>query len=354
MIRPYPFILNLFILLAISLILTISIARITASGSQQLTLTVKQRGQSDILLLDVDYGLRANLTRSDGDDTFPAWSPDGEQLAFYSRRDERTDLYRMTIDGSGFERLAASGGAETPAVWSPDGTWIAYAVLHFPNGGLFIVRPDGTDSRQLAHFQAASLVWSPDSRYIAFVGNCDGNCDIYVAEIDSGQVRQLTHNGLVDAYPTWSPDSQQIAFISNRSQSFDVHIMDLACDETAEGGCVARQLTFNRDIDSFPAWSPDGERIAFSSNRTGNYELYRMAADCGGQVDCEGQIEQLTAGEGRDINPFWSADSQRIAYWSGYANGRVDLYVVDTVSRINRLVYYKAASGSTAVWRPVQ
>ena len=352
--RPYKLILNLFLLLSISLILTITISRMRASGSQQLTLTVKRPGQSDILLLDVDYGLRANLTRSDGDDTFPAWSPDGNRLAFYSRRNERTDLYLMNSDGSGFERLAASGGAETPAVWSPDGAWIAYAVLRFPNGGLFIVRPDGTGSQQLTNFQAASLVWSPDSRYIAFVGNCDGNCDIYVANVESGQVRQLTHNGLVDAYPTWSPDSGQIAFISNRSGSFDVHIVDLACDETAEGGCAARQLTSSRSIDSFPAWSPDGERIAFSSNRTGSYELYMMAADCGQQADCEGQIEQLTRGEGRDISPFWSANSQQIAYWSGYANGRVDLYVVDTVSRISRMVYDKAAAGSTAVWRPVQ
>lgn len=356
--KQFRFVFSLFLCVASCVLLFTTAARLFPPPMNQLAFVADVQPHSpvplgDILLLDVDYGLRVNLTRWEGNDTFPVWSPDGQQLAFYSQRNQRTDLYLMNADGSDVHRLVDSGGAESSAAWSPDGQWIAYASLHSPTIGLYIIHPDGSDSQRLTTFQTVTLMWSPDSRYIAFIANCDGNCDIYVVDVGDGQVRQLTHNGLVDAYPTWSPDSQNIAFISNRSLSFDVHVMALDCDETAEGGCEAQRLTDNRDADSFPAWSPDGEQIVFSSNRTGNYELYTIEAACNQQPeDCEPSVKQLTHSAGRDITALWSADSQQLAYWSAYPNRSSDLYVMDVSTGINRLVHRTTRSNGMAAWRP--
>ncbi len=356
--KRYRLVFSLFICVASCVLLFISAARLFPTPMNQLAFVADLQPhspipQGDILLLDVDYGLDVNLTRWSGNDTFPAWSPDGQQLAFYSQRNQRTDLYLMNADGSDLHRLVDSGGAESSAAWSPDGQWIAYASLHSPAIGLYIIRPDGSGGQRLTSFQSVTLVWSPDSQYIAFVANCDGNCDIYVVEVSSGKVRQLTHNGLVDAYPTWSPDSQYIAFISNRSLSFDVHVLALDCDDTAEGGCTAQRLTYNPDADSFPSWSPDGKQIVFSSNRTGNYELYTVEAACYQQPEtCEPGIKQITYSTGRDITALWSADSKQLAYWSNYPNRSSDLHIMEVSTGISRFVLRTTFSNGMAAWRP--
>ncbi len=308
---------------------------------------------SDIFLIDVVRGLDINLTHSSGDESFPAWSPDGQQLIFYSDRNQRTDLYTMNINEGEAKRLATSGGPGASPAWSPDGQWIAYSTIHQPTAGLYIVRPDGSGTQRLTDFQVVTIVWSPDSQQIAFVGNCEGNCDIYVVNISTSKVRQLTHNGLIDAYPTWSPDSQQLAFISNRSMSFELYVIAIDCDETRQGGCTTERLTQNRAADSFPSWSPDGKQIAFSSDRSHNYEVYTVAADCFRNANgCNEQVTQLTSRGGTDILPLWSPDGQQIAFLAADHSAHFDVYVVDVADQTLHLLQRKLPHDGTVAWRP--
>ncbi len=310
-------------------------------------------GREDIILIDVTRGINIVVARSDGDANFPAWSPDGQQLLFYSNRDRRTDLYSMNLNDGVVERLVASGGAGASPAWSPDGQWIAYATLHQPSAGLYLVRPDGSDSRRLTDFRAVSIVWSPDSQQIAFVGDCDSNCDIYVVTIGNGKVRQLTHNGLIDAYPTWSPDSRRLAFISNRANSFELYVMDVDCDETHEGGCLAERLTHNSVSDSFPAWSPDGQQIAFSSARSGNYEVYTVAADCFRDANgCDDRVTQITHRGGTNILPIWSPDGQQMAFLSTDHSRYFGVSVVNIDDQSVHLVQHMLPRDSIVAWRP--
>jgi len=82
----------------------------------------------------------------------------------------------------------------------------------------------------------------------------------------------LTHDAGDDWYPVWSPEGQRIAFLSERDGNWDIYVMDA-------DGSNPTNLTHDAGFDGYPAWSPDGQRIAFASNRDGNTEIYVIAAD---------------------------------------------------------------------------
>ena len=149
---------------------------------------------------------------------------------------------------------------------------------------------------------------------IAFVSQRDGNPEIYVMDADGNNQRRLTNNHGDDWSPSWSPDGKRIAFSSERDghvhakhgwPTSEIYVMDA-------DGRNQRNLTNNPANDRQPSWSPDGKRIAFMSNRDGadlHFDIYVMDAD--------GRNEQkLTENPNTDRQPSWSPDGKQIAFSS--------------------------------------
>ena len=184
---------------------------------------------------------------------------------------------------------------------------------------------------------------------IAFTSNRDGigDWEIYVMNSDGSGMTQLTDNKAWDGGPSWSPDGRRIAFTSNRhdnftaSQDFDIYVMN------SDGSGVTR-LTNSGGIGS--SWSPDGRRVAFTSSRDGNFtssgnlDIFVMNSD--GSV-----VTRLTDNEALDSGPSWSPDGERIAF-SSDREGDWEIFVMNADgSGVTRLTDNEALDSSPS-WSP--
>ncbi len=162
---------------------------------------------------------------------------------------------------------------------------------------------------------------------IAFASNRDGNTEIYLMNANGTNQVRLTDSPGNDTSPAGAPDGSKIAFVSDRdaaaSGGQDVFVMDPdgANQENITSPSSALKsaaLLAGAEVNGEPAWSPDSEMIAFSSNRDGNYEIYRMGAD-GSSPD------NLTSSPGGDHSPAWSPEGDKIVFYS-YRDGDAEIY----------------------------
>ena len=201
----------------------------------------------------------------------PAWSPDGSRLAFVRESGRNADVYVADADGRNVERLTRAPSAEFSPSWSPDGKRIAFASNREGRFRIYVMRADGTALRRVSPRAGAgdshTPSWSPDGRLIAFSSShaTPENPEIYVVRPDGSGLRRLTRTkGNVevlgdDGWPRWSPDSKRVVFTSNRTGNGDVWIM------RADGSAQRRLAGVGRRDDWAPAFSPDGTQVAFHS-----------------------------------------------------------------------------------------
>ena len=284
-------------------------------------------GNDEIYAMNPDGSSVTRLTNHPARDWQPVWSPDGRRIAFVSIRDGNGEIYAMNADGSELTRLTNHDVHDSQPVWSPDGRRIAFIAdrdtdpLYVPeNKELYVMNADGTDVTRLTNHDADDRghSWSPDSRRIAFSSNPDGNADIYVANADGSGTTRLTHHAASDWQPTWSPDGRRVAFASTRDGDerwFPPNAEIYAIN--ADGSGLTR-LTGNDRVAREPAWSPDGQRIAFSSSRGhAHSSIYVMNAD-------GSDMTPLIRGYG----PVWSPDGRRIVFTDYPGDG--DIIMGDT------------------------
>ena len=159
-----------------------------------------------------------------------------------------------------------------------------------------------------------------------------------VAVTVPASVMQLTKNADLDRHPAWSPDGTRIAFESQRGGNTDIYVMN--ADGTGE-----TRLTDHSRTDRRPAWSPDGTKIAFTSDRDGrNWEIHVMDAD-------GTRVTNLTNDSNNDINPAWSPDGTRIAFASD-RDGNYEIYVMNHDGSGQARLAERAASDTEPAWSP--
>jgi Tol biopolymer transport system component len=233
---------------------------------------------------------------------------------------------------------SALGASAVDAAFPGVNGRISYTSNRDGNGNLFSIFPDGTDFQRLTTDAGddAQSAWSPDGNRIAFRSRRDGNYEVYVMNADgSGQTRLTTTltgtatNPPSSSQPNWSPDGQRIIFRSDRSGNYDIWVMN------ADGSNQTHLLDDPGD-DRYPSFSPDCSKVLFRSSRDGDTtagdpEIWVMNADGSDRM-------QLTSNEIFDSAPAWSPDGSKIAFERSLASnseGSGSGYVTDEIYVMN-------------------
>ena len=265
---------------------------------------------------------RAQVAASSGSSAVPKKNGD----ILYVGHGPRS-LYLMRPDGTHQRRLGSARNVWSPA-WSPGGKWIAYGATP-RNGGLcpqlYLMRADGTHTRQLTHARNCYLnpTWAPGGKRIAFeVWGGTATAGIWTMNVDGSGLRLLTDKGNT---PAWSPDGRTIAFRGPVSHEA-IWLMDADGSNQRPLTMPLQRRAAQSDTDMQPDWSPNGNWIVFSrqhpANREWQRDIFVVRRDGSG-------LRQLTAHARSNTMPAWSPDGTRIAFVSDRAHRDLgDIYVM--------------------------
>jgi Tol biopolymer transport system component/DNA-binding winged helix-turn-helix (wHTH) protein len=324
---------------------------------------------SPLLILAADTGKQYVLTtppeRSIGD-LSPAISPDGRMLAFVRMTaSDVADLYVMSLGGGQLRRLTFDGTRFGGISWMPNSREIIFSSARNGSYGLWRVPVIGGVPRPVI-IGAERAFWPTVARH--------GNRLAYMTSSDRDSLWQTSFDGLKGAPvqpgkrlitssrtqydPQYSPVGDKIAYSSNRSGSDEIWVSDA-------NGRTAMQLTrFGRPHTGSPYWSPDGTLIAFDSRPNGDADIFVIRSDGGAP-------RRITTYAGDDVTPSWSRDGESI-YFASDRSGEFQIWKVPAggestsvravqvtqgggfaplESRDGKYVYFAKGLGKRSLWR---
>lgn len=223
-------------------------------------------GSDGICLTNTEGTSKVRL--SNGNHGYPAWSPDGKQIAFYGKYDDKKtwSIHTMNSDGTDKKRLTyAKNKWDSMPTWSPDGKKIVFGREYRDSENvwqyeIWIMDSDGSNQGQIKSLSGGGPSFTPDGRLLFHSEYKDKESEISIVDIDGKNIIHLTNNEAEEWDPKISPDGKQITFMSKREGNREIYVMNI-------DGSNQKRLTYNEGSDGGPCWSPDGTQIIFHSER---------------------------------------------------------------------------------------
>ena len=311
---------------------------------------------TDVYVRLVDGGNWVRLTDDPGDDVNPVWSPDGRTIAFY----------RSSPDGDGIFLVPALGGAERKLTgvwanrfgfgshtwihWSPDGKWLVVSDKTSAEEpfSLFLLSPETGEKRRVTSPPASvvgdcSPAFSPDGKRLAFVRVISALVgEIYLVSVDGGEPKRLTFDGAGVSNLAWTPNGREIVFASRLGGKNRLYRIPV------EGG-GAEWLAATGSEAQYPAFSRDGSRLAWRQN-TSDEDIFRLALKSGSEN--VQPVASLVVSTAHEASPRYSPDGKRIAFVSN-RSGSDEIWVCgsDGENPI-RLTSFRGPLAGSPSWSP--
>lgn len=246
----------------------------------------------------------------------PRFSPDGRKIVFSATNVMSDFIYMINLDDTGtFSFPVFIDGGSDPE-FSPDGSYLLYRSEKNDNNAVYIMDLK-TDSSDIINDGSLSThaKFSPDGRKVVYSSSASGNFDLVVLDLDDtsdNAQKTIADSPDAELYGIFSPDGKLIAY-----SSFDINYKGTVHICNADG---KDNISVSKGMNSSynPKFSPDGTRLAFISDKTGNFEIYTCDLD-------GSNIKRVTDKKGSTMDYDWSPDSKSIAYEN----------IVETVSNIS-------------------
>ncbi len=370
-------------------------AAISPDGRQLAFVWTGDRGDNyDVYVRLIDAGSPLRLTTHPGEDVTPAWSPDGSHIAFSRYSDGHRDLMLVAALGGPERRLYSwkfgPPDPSSPLSWLPDGKFLAItdkAAVEEPYG-IFLLSVDNQTARRLTTPPAEQYDthprFSPDGQTLAFARSGSRVEEIYLAPVEGGEPVQVTSDKRSIRGLDWTADGREIVFTSNREGRFTLWRVSRdggepqplpGVGDKVSGPTVARQghrLAYTQRADDRNIWrlelsesgmaigpptkwiastrdetlpqiSPDGSRVVFTSDRSGNPEIWRCDSDG------SNAIALTSFGGPVTTTPRWSPDGRIVAFESRAA-GHSDIYVVSSEGGTPRRLTTESSDDMQPSW----
>ncbi len=247
----------------------------------------------------------------------------------------RVALRIADADGHNPQTIVTSREPIMSPAWSPDGQRIAYVSFEKGRPAVFVQEVFTVQRRKVASFDGinGAPAWSPDGRKLALTLSKDGNPDIFVLDLATKRLRPLTRHYAIDTEPAWSPDGQTIVFTSDRGGRPQVYQIPTA------GGTVSR-VTFENSYNARASFSPDGKSLVMVTRIKGQY---RIAV-----LDLKSSLLQVLSEGSLDESPSFAPNGSMIIY-ATKSGGKGLLAAVSADGRVHQ----RLASGSEDIREPV-
>jgi Tol biopolymer transport system component len=271
------------------------------------------------------------LTDRPGEEKEAQLSPDGTTFVYVSEASGNADIYLQRVGGrNAIDLTKDSEAADTAPAFSPDGERIAFCSER-NGGGIFVMGSTGESVKRLTDF-GYDPSWSPDGKLIVFSSgdgqdpwNRDALAQLWTVPSVGGEVRPLTQKG--DAVqPRWSPGGKRIAYWGLNNGSGQRDIWTIAADGVGEAVAVTNDPPMDWD----PVWSPDGRSLYFASERGGSMNLWRVGIDeATGRV--RGEPEPVTTPSRTSGWVSLSRDGRELLYVSSDQRSSIERLGFDPV-----------------------